>query len=322
MKVLITAPIDFLPNKKELLEKEEVIYAYQASRKEILKLEKENNFSGWVCSPCPTYSIDHEMLKSFANLKIVATPSTGSNHIDKVYLRRNNIDFFCLKDTEIVNQIYASSEYTFTLLMMVLKKCIPAVNSVSEGNWRRSENEFRGFELHNKKIGIVGYGRIGSNLSRYCNAFKMKVYVHDPYVNINDDWVKKFTSLDKLIQEVDILVPCVHLDETTQNLINNKRIFSMKKGSFLINTSRGEVIDENAVIKAIEIGHLAGCGLDVINDEFNTSNKSNKIINASVIHQNLIISPHIAGLTYESEKKAQNAAIIEVFKKLNIEFKL
>ena len=255
------------------------------------------------------------MLRSFTNLKIIATPSTGSNHIDKNYLNNNKIDFFCLKGTKIVNQIYASSEYTFALLMMVLKKCIPAVNSVSEGNWRVSENEFRGYELHDKKIGIVGYGRIGSNLSRYCNAFKMNVFAYDPYVKIDDSWVNNCSSLDKLIQEVDILAPCVHLDSTTKNLINKERIFSMKKGSFLINTSRGEIVDEDAIIEAIESKHLAGCGLDVINDEFNTSNKSNKIINASVSYQNLIISPHIAGLTYESETKAQTAAINTVFKK-------
>ena len=82
----------------------------------------------------------------------------------------------------------------------------------------------------------------------------------------------------------------------------------MKKGSFLINTSRGEIVDEDAIIEAIESKHLAGCGLDVINDEFNTSNKSNKIINASVSYQNLIISPHIAGLTYESETKSTNCS--------------
>jgi D-3-phosphoglycerate dehydrogenase len=322
MKVLITAPIEFLPYKKELLKRNEIVYAYQSSREEILNLEKENKFSGWVCSPCPTYSINSELLKSFSSLRILATPSTGSNHIDKAYLQRNNIDFYSLKGTEIVNKIFASSEYTFALLMMVLKKCNPAINSVSEGNWRKSENEFRGHELHNKKIGIVGYGRIGSNLSRYCNAFKMQVCAYDPYVDIYDEWVEVYSSLDKMIQEVDILCPCVHLDQTTQNLINRKRILSMKKGSFIINTSRGEVIDEDAIVEAIKSNHLAGCGLDVIHDEFNTSNKSNKIINASVLNKNLIISPHIAGLTFESETKAQTGAIVEVLNKLGIEFKL
>ena len=76
MKVLITAPIEFLPFKLGLIEKKEVVYAYQATREEILNLKKKIIFSGWVCSPCPTYSIDNEMLRSFTNLKIIATPST------------------------------------------------------------------------------------------------------------------------------------------------------------------------------------------------------------------------------------------------------
>ena len=321
MKILITAPIDFLPDNERLLNSEKVIYAYKSKPEEILKLEEEHKFSGWICSPCPTYSINSDILSKFSNLKILATPSTGSNHIDKTFLEEQSISFFSLKGTDVVNQIYASSEYTFTLLMMVLKKCNPAINSVSQGKWRKSENEFRGHELIGKSIGILGYGRIGSNLSKYCNAFDMKVYAFDPYVRISDDWVKVYSSIDSMISEVDILAPCVHLDDSTKNLINRQRIFSMKQGSFLINTSRGEVIDEKALIEALESKHLAGCGLDVIHDEFNISNKSNDIIKASVSNKNLIISPHIAGLTFESETKAQMAAINEVFNFLNINLK-
>tara|TARA_Y100001970_G_scaffold287094_1_gene410887 strand:- start:153 stop:1121 length:969 start_codon:yes stop_codon:yes gene_type:complete len=322
MKILITAPIDFLSVKEALLARPEIIYAYQSSISEIIKLEKKYNFSGWVCSPCPTYEINSDLLSNFNNLRILATPSTGSNHIDKNFLDKKKIEFFSLKGTEVIKEIHASSEYTLALIMMVLKKCNPAINSVSEGSWRKSENEFRGYELNGKKIGIIGYGRIGSNLSKYCKALNMQICAYDPYVKIEDDWVDVCDSIDLLIQDVDILTPCVHLDNSTNNLINRERIFSMKRGSFLINTSRGEVLDEDALIDAIKSKHLSGCGLDVIHDEFNTSNKSNKIIKASVSEKNLIISPHIAGLTYESESKAQMAAIKAVFDNLNIVLKV
>ena len=139
-------------------------------KKFVEKLLKETDI--WICSPCPKYKIDKSILNFAKNLKIIATPSTGSNHIDKVYCKKNNIKVIALKGTKFIKSISASSEYTFAMILSSIRKIPQSINAVKSNYWRDYENLLRGNELSNLTLGIIGYGRIGSNLARYAKSFK------------------------------------------------------------------------------------------------------------------------------------------------------
>lgn len=317
VNLLVTAPLDFIPELKERASQEvQLTYAYQANENQVRDLLVSNSFNAWITSPCPSYLITGDLIDLCPTLLIVATPSTGSNHIDLTALDKRGIALYRLKDTEIVNQIYASSEFTFNLLISTIRKTPFAFDSVKKGKWREVENQYRGRELDGLTVGIVGYGRIGSNLSRYCQAFRMKVIAYDPHVKIDDPAVIQVDKIDQLLSVCDVVSPCVHLNEDTFGMINKSMFALMKDGVYFINTSRGEVVDEEALLEALYGGKVQAAGLDVIRDEFVGDKNVHPLIEYARCHDNLIITPHIAGLTYDSERKAQTAAYEAVLKHL------
>lgn len=314
INLLITAPLEFTLGLQEKIKTEtNLFYLYGKSTYDIKKSLSTNKIDAWICSPCPTYKIDQSFVSLCPELKFIATPSTGTNHIDLDYLKLNNIKVWSLRDSKIVNKIYASSEFTFALMIALIRKIPDAINEVKKNNWRNVEANLRGRELSGMNIGIIGYGRIGSNLARYCNAFNMRVTVYDPYVNVNDNQILQVNKLELMLPEIDILVVCIHLTKDTFGFINDTIFSNLKKGSFFINTSRGEIIRENALIRYLQSGHIQAAAVDVISDELNDNHQKNILIEYAKENNNLLITPHIAGLTYDSETKAQTAAYEAVF---------
>jgi len=309
MKLLVTAPVEFIPKlKRKMIEEFDCDFNYRSNKKELINAIKTNNYNAWIVSPCPDYFVDKEIIDLFSSLKIVASPTTGKNHIDFEYLIKKNIKFWCLKGTKIVNQIYSSSEFTFTLMIATLRKMIQASNSVFDGYWREKENEFRGRELNNLNLGIIGLGRIGNNLAKYSNAFGMNIYGYDPYKDNNLTYINQLQSMKELIKRSDVICICVDLNLETTKLIGKKEFQQMKDGVYLINTSRGEVIDEEQLLVYLKNGKIKGAGLDVISGELVSEIKNHPLVQYAKNNDNLIITPHIAGLTYDSEMKAQTAA--------------
>lgn len=301
-RLLVTAPVHFLPAiKEEIIKESDCVFAYGATKREVIELI--NNVDAWMCSPCPTYQIDRDVLSCANKLRVIGTPSTGSDHIDKFYCQRHEITVTSLKDTDFVNTIYASSEYTFSLLLAVVRKIPYAFESAKQGCWRETEDQFRGIELNGKILGIIGYGRIGSNVSRYANAMGMKVVAYDPYKRIIDTHVRQL-NVDDVLLNADIILVCVHLDETTRKMVNYEWFKKMKDGVYFVNTSRGEIIDESALLQNLQSGKIRAAGLDVISQEFTSDKKSHPVIRYAREHDNLIVTPHIAGSSYESEYKA------------------
>tara|TARA_Y100000816_G_C26006478_1_gene526032 strand:- start:61 stop:1029 length:969 start_codon:yes stop_codon:yes gene_type:complete len=308
-KIIISAPIEFIPDLKvEMMNEFDCTFSYQANKKETINLLKKNQFEAWMVSPCPSYIIDGELMDSCPSLKIIATPSTGSNHINIDDSKKRGIEVYTLKGTKEVNQIHASSEFTFNLMISTIRKTPYAFQAVRNGRWRESESQFRGRELDGMHLGIVGYGRIGSNLARYASAFRMNIYAYDPYLKINDKNVSQEHNLYDMISKIDVLVVCVHLNDETFKMINDDVFNSLRKGAYFINTSRGEVVDENSLVRNLQNGKIYAAGIDVISDEMTGKKSEHPLIKYAQTHENLIITPHIAGLTYDSERKAQTAA--------------
>ncbi|MBF0126578.1 MAG: cytidylyltransferase [Magnetococcales bacterium] len=302
--VLVTTPVHFLPEIKEEIQREvDVVFAHGASRERVMELLPQAD--AWICSPCPTYHIDATMLACGAGkLRMVATPSTGSNHIDLDWCERHGVAVSRLKDTAFVHSIFASSEFTWALIMATVRKLPQAVERVRQGYWRDVEDQLRAVEFHGRTLGIIGFGRIGGNVARYALAFGMRILACDPYKTIDVAGVEQVAGHQELLSRADIVLIAVHLDATTSGMVDGAWFGAMRQGAVFVNVSRGEIIDEAALLAHLESGHLAAAGLDVITDEFLSDKRRHPLIRYAMDHERLVITPHIAGLTRDSELKA------------------
>lgn len=322
IRILCTAPMYFMPDLKESLEKlGGVYYMYNVSVDDILKLK--NRFQYMICNPGANYGITSLFLKHFTKLRAIISPSTGLNHIDdayakkkgiKVYGLRTNPDFLLdyrsVDKTETNRWITASSEYTFSLILTLVRKIHTAGDLGRRGVWREFEDEVRGDELFGKNLGIVGMGRIGHNLVHFGRAFNMNIYTHDPYVEMSylAKNVNSPKPLRSLLTNSHIICICASLTPETYHMVSDRWFEKMRRKPYLINTSRGELIDSNALIDALDKALIRGAAVDVLENE--TELQGNPLIEYANKYPNrLIVTPHIAGLTVDSQRKAMQWAI-------------
>ena len=310
-RLLFTAPYDFFKDDlKEFINVNyEVTYAYQAPKKVIQSLLTENQIL--FTSTCPTYLIDGDLLKK-SSIQTIATPSTGTTHIDMLYMKRNNIKVITIKKSPVIEKIHASSEFSFTLLLTMIKKLPLVLNNAQFGGWRENENQLRSQELIGKKIGLIGYGRIGKKMAKYSNAFGMDVHVFDPYVKANESWLTIHDSKDELLKTCEIISLHYHLNEKTKNSFTKKDFSLMQDQSYFLNTARAELVDEKAMLDALKSKKIKAAAVDVISNEHIQDKWNHPIIKFARENSNLIVSSHVAGLTIESESKAA----FDIFKQL------
>tara|TARA_Y100000389_G_C17326542_1_gene445887 strand:- start:22 stop:939 length:918 start_codon:yes stop_codon:yes gene_type:complete len=280
-------------------------FIHDKSKKNVIN--NLRNKDVWLCHPSPEYKIDKNVLDK-SNLKIIATPSTGTSHIDLDYCKKKKIKVVSILNKTKTKNIKASSEFTFLLILASLRKLIQAKEKVQMGYWRNIEDELRGSELSKKSVGIIGYGRIGKNIEKYSKAFGATVNLYDPHIkrskNVN---LKK--NISDVLKHSDIIVVCITYNKKNSNFVDANFFNKVKKGSIFVNTSRGEVVDEKALIKALSTKKLIYAATDVVKNEQNLTKKKNKLIEYSKNNHNLLITPHIAGLTHDSEKKAAEITI-------------
>jgi phosphoglycerate dehydrogenase-like enzyme len=308
--LLCTAPLHFLPDiRKQLEKKYNVIYAFRVTREDVTDLL--GSINAWIVDPGANYRVDKELLTNAKELEIIVTPSTGRDHIDLDYCEENQIAFDGLRGKEdIIKNIHASAEFSFALLLAMVRHLVPAVSAAEQGYWREIEDEFRGIEIGERTIGLIGYGRIGKKMATYCLAFGADVIIYDPFVKLQHQGsIRKVDSMDELLTNSDIVGLHVHLDKETHNMFNSEHFAKMKPGSFFLNTSRGGLANEDAMLEALEGGHLAGAAVDVISGEQSDDFYHHKVIEYARNHRNLLVSPHIAGLTVDSQGKAAQFAV-------------
>ncbi len=260
----------------------------------------------WVMNPGQNFVIDASILDFYPNLKILSTPSTGSNHINRLDCEQRNIEVYCLlDDREILNSISASAEFTFLLLLNSMRRLDFSLPEVSERRWRAREDEMRGFELSGKKVGIIGLGRIGSRMARYCHAFDASVAYYDPYVHNPDipNW-----PLEDIFSKSDAVCTCCSLTEETTGMINYDLLKRLKSGASYVNTSRGEVVNEADLARVLSERPDIKVGLDVLAGEVTNTHHDSPLLEFHRKGQ-IVITPHIAGATIESQSKAAIGAL-------------
>jgi len=243
--------------------------------------------------------LDAKVLAAMPQLQYVVTPTTGHNHLDLAALEQRGIQLISLKGhTAFLDRIASTAEHTWALLLALLRHLPAAHASVQQGQWQRAP--FLAHELEGRRLGILGLGRLGRMVARYAHAFGMEVWAHDvdeaAYAACPTP--HKAVGLETLLKECPILSLHIPYTPANQNFINAQRLALMPKGAMLINTARGEVVDEAALLQALQSGHLGGAGVDVLWHDSGWHAQvpqGHHLVAYAQQHHNLLITPHMGG---------------------------
>ena len=249
--------------------------------------------------------IDAAMIAAAPLLRVVTTATTGADHIDTAALAARGIPLFTLAgQSDVLAKLSAAAEHSWLLLMSCARQLRAAVDHVNAGGWNRVE--FPGLMLRGRTLGLVGCGRIGQCMARYAQAFDMRVLGYDPHV---DPWPSSITraSFDEVLRGSDFLSVHVPLQASTRQLLSRERLTATKPGVIVINTSRGDVIDETALLDLLRAGHIRGAGLDVLSGEPDVEAHPLRVYARE--HPEVVITPHIGGFSPDAVRIAVAHAV-------------
>jgi glyoxylate reductase len=257
---------------------------------------KIKEIDGLICFP---YDIINKVTMDLAkNLKVISTYSVGFDHIDTEYAKKKKIRVGYTP--EVLTD--ATADLTFSLLLDIFRRVSEGDRIIRNGKWRviYGAHDYVGLDLQGKTLGILGLGRIGKTLAKRAKAFDMKIAYHNRK-QISKAKEKtlgvKYVSFEKLITQSDIISIHVPHTKETDQMFNMKTFRKMKKSSFLINTSRGKIVNEKDLLIALKKKIIAGAGLDVFEAE--PINKKHPLVKL----QNIVLTPHIGSSTKETRSK-------------------
>jgi lactate dehydrogenase-like 2-hydroxyacid dehydrogenase len=245
-----------------------------------------------------------EKINQCPRLQIIGSPTTGLVHIAVDYARERNISICSLKDQQdFLSSITPTAELAWGLILSVVRKIPWAYESVCQGKWNGKEFGKRTPKMmSNMRLGVVGLGRLGSWVAKYGKAFKMDVFYFDPYVK--DGRYVRCTTLLELAKVSDIVSVHVHLSEETENLIDNGFFQALPEGAFVVNTARGGIVNESALLEALNSGRLGGAGLDMLAGEhlpeFGERLVDHPLGQYARTHDNLVLTPKMGGATVDA----------------------
>ena len=261
--------------------------------------------------------VTNEMVAAASRLRVVSCATTGSDHIERNTLTDRDIPVFTLKDDpELLQDLTPAAELSWALLLACARRLPAAAEHVREGGWVRED--FPGIMLNGKTLGLIGCGRIGGWLARYGLAFGMTVIAYDPYIDSLPEGVTS-RDLKDLVQESDFISMHVHLNDETNGLLSRELLGTIKHGAVVINTSRGALVDEAALLEALESGRVSAAGLDVLNGE--PQIQKHPLVEYAQRGDNLIITPHCGGFSPDAVKKVSRRAAEKILYTLSGERK-
>jgi glyoxylate reductase len=293
-KVLSTRPL--FPAARQILERHfEVEYWTEPdsiSRRELLKRVADKD--ALIC--LLTEKIDEALLEAAPKLRIVATVSVGHDNVDEAACTRRRVAVVhtpgVLDDT--------TADFAWTLLMAVARRLLEGDAWMRSGNWPGWDlDQLLGGDVWGKTLGVIGFGRIGRGVARRAQGFQMRVLYNDAArapAEVEKELRAEFVDRDLLFRESDFISMHVPLLPSTRHLISRENIRKMKPTAYLVNTSRGPVVDEAALAEALEKKIIAGAALDVYEHE-------PKVHPALVARKDVILSPHIASASVDTRTK-------------------
>ena len=286
------------PYLLEELQKEgySCIEGYDLSEKAIIK--QHNDIYGLVIRS--RISINTNFLSNFNKLTFIARAGSGMENIDVNYAHSKNIHVINAAE----GNKQAVAEHTLGMILSLFNNLNKADSEVRKSIWQREEN--RGIELNGKTVGIIGYGNNGSALAKILSGFDTKVLAYDKY---KTNYTSKYaieSDMQTIFEQADILSLHIPLTEETQHLVKDSFLKQFHKSIFLINTSRGACLDTKSLVANLNSGKVLGACLDVLEYEktsFENLSEQTKELKLLLESDRVILSPHIAGWTQESQLK-------------------
>ena len=237
--------------------------------------------------------IDDAMISDAPKLRIISCATTGSDHIAREKLSERSIPVRTLReDGELLRNITPAAELTFALLLACARRLPAAVQAVKAGQWIRED--YPGLMLNGRQLGVVGCGRIGGWMARYARAFGMDVVGYDPFITVMPADIRP-VPLEELVETSDAITVHVHLSDETRGLMSADMFRRIKPGAIFLNTSRGAIADEPALLRALESGRVSAAGLDVLDGEPDV--QDHPLRRYAERHDNLLITPHCGGFS-------------------------
>lgn len=239
-------------------------------------------------------TVDAALVDCATNLKMVARAGVGIDNVD--------VDYASSKGIIVVNaplgNTNSAAEHTLALLLSLCRNVPVANASLKSGAWQRAP--FTGRELKHKTLGVIGLGKVGGRVALRGKAFEMDVIAYDPYISEKrgTDLGVKLVSLAELIRYADVLTVHTPLNDETRGMITSDHFSQMKDDVIVINCARGGIIEEEAILKALESGKVAGAGFDV----WSAEPPASETLKALIAHPKMVVTPHLGANTFEAQK--------------------
>jgi D-3-phosphoglycerate dehydrogenase len=265
------------------------------SREELI--QKIPEIEGLVISTRIT--IDKPILEKAKRLRWIARLGSGMEHIDLSYAKEKGINYYSSPEGNCM----AVAEHALGMLLSYSRHICKSNLEVRDYAWNRQSN--KGVELSGKKLGIIGYGHTGSAFARILRGFDMEIMAHDKYKKGWGDERIRETDLQTIQDQCDIISFHLPLTEETRYYANDSFFQALQKKPVLINTSRGNVLQSGALLQALENNLVSGACLDVLENENATEFKHprNENIRKLILHPKVLVTPHIAGYSFEADEK-------------------
>lgn len=306
--------------KKKFAEHELLFFSDHLTEADIPKLQNVEVLSVFIYSP-----LTAAILKKLPNLICIVTRSTGFDHIDIAYCKQKKI-IVCNVPTYGSNTV---AEHTFMLLLALSRKLVPSIERTRRGNFELEG--LRGFDLHGKTIGVIGLGNIGLEVMRIAKGFGMHVvaFTRHPSEALAKKMRVTFLKLPELLRVSDVVTLHIPYTKQTHHLINKKNIKKMKKGSVLLNTARGGLIETEAILYGLDHGILQGVGLDVLEGECGIKEERQllagkfkqecdlrtQVMNHVLLQrENVLITPHNAFNSIEALQRILDVTVENILK--------
>jgi D-3-phosphoglycerate dehydrogenase len=257
------------------------------------------------------FLVDRRVIGISTNLKFICRAGAGMDNIDEAYANEKGIILINAPE----GNMDAVGEHAIAMLLNLMNNINRSDAEVRDGVWKREAN--RGYELKGKTVGIIGYGFMGGSFARKLSGFDVKAIAYDKYkTGFSDQYVRE-VSMEEMVKQADVVSFHIPLTAETKGLVNDEYLFHFKKPIFLLNTSRGKVVQTQAVLNAIKQGKILGAGLDVLEVEkfpalaeqpwFDELSNSGKVL----------LTPHVAGWTFDSYRRISEV-MAEKLSKLSI----
>ena len=249
------------------------------------------------------------LINKASSLSCVGRLGVGLDNIDLVACEENNVTVY----PALGANSNSVAEYVICSAMLLLRRAFQKNIEMISGVWPRQESS--GLEVRGKTIGLIGYGEIAQRTSVIAKSLGMKVVAFDPYINASSDLWRdtEKLSLDKLLRVSDVISLHIPLNKETNNLLDENKLSLVKPSAVLINSARGGILDENALAKALRENRIRGAALDVFSEEPLSEEKAKKFSQLN----NIILTPHIAGITEESNERVSQMIADKVEKHLS-----